>query len=1015
MINLGKISQEYPQLFDYLTCNHDELIRYRGQVKDFLKDCRQQLNSKLLNKTNISYFLSISKIEIDIGLNKIWQVTSLIAEMAEFGCITAKMAVFDLVVDTLILEIKKKKAFFINDLYLIINQNLYRENSETATLSNIRSYLELFEEETEARLLELAHQYPELRFVILSLLTNINLKPSSQYNDQDLEKYARIVKTERLAKKHIQSELDKLDKYLQYKKHLLKLTSKVLENHLDQQLNERNQEIITEIKNEEIMNNIQTWDDVRINLTTELKKTIIFLTEKGITDAANGLQRELSKIEENTYQIAFIATMKAGKSSLINAILGFELLPSLEKSCTGRLTFINHCDGETVAHISVKDKTLVISYRDVSSLKKYLNRYLESGLITNAEVYCSEVIEDIESITYISNPFEEIDENFDIHANQARLFLRESVISIKNIDAVELGSFINNKYVQELKIDTPIRYLKNHIKLDGIQLVDTPGPNSAAHTDHKRITYNFIDKANVVIYVIDFTKFDISGEDELLQEIKRQRERFNPEFYEKFFFVINKIDMHESYKGATLEDKLQDIRHRIQNGYGYKVPDKHIIGVAAKPALLYRIDEQGLSDKERKKEFQKFFAPFLDLDDVTPESVIQAKNQVILSSNIQALDNAIISYLQNSNQTKDLITDAINRANIYIQDYKRSLQESLGYSQKTLNELEEIVIRLKQWLKEAEADKNVLNQKIDLSKKKFRGSLIKKYNNFGEELSILIDKIFDIAKINNKFDGVWELITQSLGSVSSFIINFLKLDKSLQDRFQILVNIAGSIINLGDNKNENEINKVLKTYNDILTETTREMATKFEVELKLFASAERQKIFDEAYNDANKIITDLNRKIGDTLNIKLNTQNFVFPKIQLDSVIDKVESLYNSRKTGGGCCSSPKTVYSVRLDQLQKSSKENIKNAVKEAKKKILLLTEEGIEEIIRYLDDQINIQIKKLTQNLNEAINKQKTIGFNVQDEIVRLELEIEEVDEKLNTLDVLLQVTKNYYKELG
>jgi hypothetical protein len=1010
MVNLGKIAQTSPQVFDYLTCNYNELIRHRGQVIDFLKDFRQQLNAKLINTTNISFFLSLSKLEIDICLNKIWQITSLIAEMANFGYIPAKITLFDLVFDTLILDIKKKKDFFLNDFYLIINQHLYASSSETVALSNIRSYLELFEEETEGKLLELAHQHPELRFVILSLLTNVSLKPSLQYDEKDLKKYEVIVKTERLAKKHIQTELDKLDKYFQYKKRLLKLTSQHLENYLDQQANKYNEEFINKLQNEEIMNNIQTWDDVRINLATELKKSINFLSEKGINDLANGLQRELIKIEENTYQIAFIATIKAGKSSLINAMLGYELLPSLEKSCTGRLTFINHCDGETVAHISVKNKELVISYRDANDLNKYLSKYLESGLITNAEVYCSEVIQDIKNVNYVNKPFEEIDENFDIHANQARLLLQDSLISIKNIDAEELGSFINNKYVNELKIDTPIRYLKNHIKLDGIQLVDTPGPNSAAHTDHKRITYNFIDKANVVIYVIDFTKFDISGEDELLQEIKRQREKFNPKFYEKFFFVINKIDMHESYKGAALEDKLKEIRHRIQNGYGYQVPDKHIIGVAAKPALLYRIEEQGLSDKERKKEFQKFFAPFLDLDDVTPESVIQAKNQVLVTSNIQALDNAIINYLQNSNQTKELITDTITKANIYIQDYKRSLQERLGYSQKTLNELEEIVIKLEQWLKEAEAEKKLLNRKIDISKKKFRDSLIKKYNNFGNELSIVIDKIFEKAERNNNSYGFLDYLKQSLGSVASLIINFLYLDKSLQDKFQILINVAGKIINLGDTKNEKEINKAIKKYNNILTEATREMATKFEADLKIFATMERQNIFDKAYGDANKIIMSLNQKLGDTLNIELNTKDFIFPKIELDSVIDKVESLYSSTKTGGGCCSSPKTVYSVKLDQLQKSSKENIKNAVQEAKKKILLLTEEGIKEIAVYLDEQINTQIEKLGINLNEAINKQKSIGFNAQDEIIKLELEIEQVNERLETLDVLLQMTNNF-----
>jgi predicted GTPase len=759
------------------------------------------------------------------------------------------------------------------------------------------------------------------------------------------------------------------------------------------------------------MDNIPTWDDVRDSLTTELRSLFKLLSEKQIFDAANGLQKELKKLEDNTYQIAFIATMKAGKSSLINAILGYELLPSLEKSCTGRLTFINHRDGEILAHITVRDQKLVISYRDVNNLKKYLSKYIKSGFVKNAEVYCSQVIDDIEDVTYVHNPFEDVDENLDIYTNQARLFLNESLISIRDIDAVELGSFINNKYVHELKIDTPIRYLKNHIKLDGIQLVDTPGPNSAAHIDHKRITYNFIDKANVVIYVIDFTKFDISGEDELLQEIKRQREKFNPNFYDKFFFVINKIDMHESYKGATLEDKIKDIRHRIQDGYGYKVPDKHIIGIAAKPALLYRIDEQGLSDKERKKEFQKFFAPFLDLDDVTPESVLQAKNQVLLASNIQALDNAIISYLQNSNQAKELIIDAINKANIYIQDYKRSLQESLGYSQKTLNELEEIVIKFDKWLKKAKADKELLNQEIDVSSKNFRNSLIKKYDSFGQELLSMIDKIFGNIPIN-KEGNLLEYLKSSINLVPGLIqiiLSFLSNDKSLQEKVTTLINVAHKIIDFGDTEAQDKINKEITNYNQALTEMTREIATKFEADLKMFATIERQEIYDKSYNNANRIINDLNQKLGETLNIEINTKDFVFPKIELDSVIDKVESLYNTNTSGGGCCSNSKTVYSVKVDDLKESSKENIKNAVKEAKRKILSLTQTGIEEIRDYLNSQIDTHIKKLTQNLNEAINKQKIVGFNAQDEIVKLKMEIEQVDKRLATLDVLLQITHN------
>jgi hypothetical protein len=119
---------------------------------------------------------------------------------------------------------------------------------------------------------------------------------------------------------------------------------------------------------------------------------------------------------------------------------------------------------------------------------------------------------------------------------------------------------------------------------------------------------------------------------------------------------------------------------------------------------------------------------------------------------------------------------------IYIQDYKRSLQESLGYSQKTLNELEEIVIKFDKWLKKAKADKELLNQEIDVSSKNFRNSLIKKYDSFGQELLSMIDKIFGNIPIN-KEGNLLEYLKSSINLVPGLIqiiLSFLSNDKSLQ-------------------------------------------------------------------------------------------------------------------------------------------------------------------------------------------------------------------------------------------
>ncbi|HEY9852179.1 MAG TPA: hypothetical protein V6D28_22085 [Leptolyngbyaceae cyanobacterium] len=503
-------------------------------------------------------------------------------------------------------------------------------------------------------------------------------------------------------------------------------------------------------------------------------------------------------------------------------------------------------------------------------------------------------------------------------------------------------------------------------------------------------------KANVVVYVIDFTKFDISGEDELLQEIKRQREKFNPQFYEKFFFVINKIDMHEAYKGASLEAKLHDIRDRITEGYGYKVPENHIIGVAAKPALLYRLDEQRLLDKERKKEFQKFFGQFLDLDDVTPESVIEAKSQVLSMSNIAALDNAIVNYLKNSNQTRELIIDAINKAKMFIQDYKKPQQRKLGVFKTNLEELEEKATELEKWVKEAEEQKKQLITELERDHRWLIGNFFEKYEEFGKKLKSIVDSMF----INS-------VIVKEIGEEENW---FLKAAAKIKEA-------AESILGLKETQEKSQVEKVIKRYNDVLIETTRDSYTCFEAELKATASELRRAVYDKTDRNANQLLSNLNRKVGETLKIDIDRGELVFPPLELESVIDKVEeSVYKPRSDreadqwdcwGNANRWKDVTYFSIDRDVLKETTKANFDVAVKNGKGKIKELVDEDIKKIKKYIVGQIDRHIQKLRQNLAQAIEKRKTVGFNAEEEIVKIESEIEQVDEKLVMLNMLDKAT--------
>lgn len=379
MVKMEQLIQSHPEFFDYLALIHNDLISERERFQPSLRQIQDALKLKHITSHSISNWLELVRLDYEQSLEKSWLLTDFIIEAVTASHSITKVASFDLLFNILILERRKKLSFFRDDLPLITQEQQDIGSSESVNLRKIKNYLQNIEEQVEQKLFNLATDRSEVRFLILRLITDLPLKPDFKYGKKEIRKYQALAETERLAKKRTLAEIEKLDKYLEYCGQLRKRAAHYLDDYLDKQLSRQSKEIITETKLERIMTDIKNLDEIRAKLITELKALGEFLSHKGKIDESREIEKELKKLEENTYQIAFIATMSAGKSSLINALLGYELLPSLEKSCTGRLTFINHHDAETVANITIRDNVLVVSYRDAKDLEKYLNKYLQSG------------------------------------------------------------------------------------------------------------------------------------------------------------------------------------------------------------------------------------------------------------------------------------------------------------------------------------------------------------------------------------------------------------------------------------------------------------------------------------------------------------------------------------------------------------------------------------------------------------------------------------------------------------
>lgn len=86
------------------------------------------------------------------------------------------------------------------------------------------------------------------------------------------------------------------------------------------------------------------------------------------------LQDEFKRIEDRLLSVAVMAPMKNGKSTLLNAFLGRELLPNATQRCTAKISFIEHCKGLQVCEAKSIDKSEASSmYRpcDMETLKEW--------------------------------------------------------------------------------------------------------------------------------------------------------------------------------------------------------------------------------------------------------------------------------------------------------------------------------------------------------------------------------------------------------------------------------------------------------------------------------------------------------------------------------------------------------------------------------------------------------------------------------------------------------------------
>ncbi|HEY3589897.1 MAG TPA: dynamin family protein [Buttiauxella sp.] len=230
---------------------------------------------------------------------------------------------------------------------------------------------------------------------------------------------------------------------------------------------------------------------------------------RGIQAQQAMLQNELRKITQHEMVLAIVGTVKAGKSTTINAIIGTEVLPNRNRPMTALPTLIRHTPGqrEPVLHfpyvqpieklmntlqirLQQTDRETLTKHleidRDMSAL---LTRISEGTSFTKHYLGAQPIFQCLKSLNDLVRLSKALDVAFPFKAYAA----------IEHVPVIEV-EFVHLVGIEE-----------GHGQLT---LLDTPGPNEAGQPHLQKMLSEQLAQASAVLAVLDYTQLkSVSDED----------------------------------------------------------------------------------------------------------------------------------------------------------------------------------------------------------------------------------------------------------------------------------------------------------------------------------------------------------------------------------------------------------------------------------------------------------------------------------------------------------------------
>ena len=224
------------------------------------------------------------------------------------------------------------------------------------------------------------------------------------------------------------------------------------------------------------------------------------------------LRGEAEKLINREAVIAIVGTMKAGKSTTINAIIGTEALPAHNLPMTTLPTLIRHKPGQSTPVLKFSNR------KPLDKLVKKLQAKVNSEKL-QSERERDEHINDL--VTFVEKGGHFRSEYQD--ADKITEFLRDLNDLVRM--AGKLGvdfPFEDYDEIHEMPaIEVEFAHLDETGKATGgLALLDTPGPNEVGQLHLRRLLKDQLRKATAVLAVLDYTQLNSDADAEIRDELE---------------------------------------------------------------------------------------------------------------------------------------------------------------------------------------------------------------------------------------------------------------------------------------------------------------------------------------------------------------------------------------------------------------------------------------------------------------------------------------------------------------